>query len=69
MNNNVEKLKPTGIQNQINIEQISRSVPKDRFSAVEYGLWRIKYYEDEAFRKSKRKLEGSFAFFSPKKRR
>ena len=63
------KLKPTGIQNQINIEQISRSVPKDRFSAVEYGLWRIKYYEDEAFRKSKRKIDGSFAFFSPKKRR
>ena len=64
------KLKPTGLQNQINIEQISRSTPKDRFSAVEYGLWRIKYYEDKAFRRNKRKLgEGSFAFFSPKKRR
>lgn len=63
------KLKPTGVQNQINIEQISRSVPKDRFSAVEYGLWRIKYYEDSAFRKSKNKLNGQFAFFSPRKRR
>ncbi len=27
------KLKPTGIQNQIKVEQISRSMPKDRFSA------------------------------------
>ena len=62
------KLKPTGIQNQINIEQISRSTPKDRFSAVEYGLWRIKYYEDEAYRKTKRKLSGNYAFFSPRKR-
>lgn len=64
------KLKPTGIQNQINIEQISRSTPKDRFSAVEYGLWRIKYYEDLALRKNKRKFTGgNFAFFSPKSRR
>ena len=62
------KLKPTGIQNQINIEQISRSTPKDRFSAVEYGLWRIKYYEDKALRKNKRKLSGNYAFFSPRTR-
>lgn len=63
------RLKPTGIQNQVNIEQIARSIPKDRFSAVEYGLWRIKYYEDLALRKNKRKLEGKFAFYSPRDRR
>ena len=62
------KLKPTGIQNQINIEQISRSTPKDRFSAVEYGLWRIKYYEDKVLRKKKKKLSGNYAFFSPRAR-
>jgi hypothetical protein len=62
------KLKPTGIQNQINIEQISRSTPKDRFSAVEYGLWRIKYYEDKALRRKKKKLSGNYAFFSPRAR-
>lgn len=27
------KLKPTGIQNQIKVEQISKSMPKDRFSS------------------------------------
>lgn len=48
------KLKPTGIQNKIDIEQISRSMPKDRFSALEYGLWRVKYYEDQAIKKRKR---------------
>lgn len=64
------RVKPTGVQNQINIEQISRSMPKDRFSAAEYGLWRIKYYEDKALRKNKRKIgEGGFAFFKPSKRR
>lgn len=28
------KLKPTGVQNQIKVEQISKSMPKDRFSAL-----------------------------------
>ena len=63
------KLKTTGIQNQIVIEQISRSIPKDRFSSLEYNLWRIKYYEDKFFRKSKKKIEGKMAFFSPRDRK
>lgn len=63
------KIKPTGVQNQIVIDQISRSTPKDRFSATEYGLWRIKYYEDKAFRKKKNKLSGQYAFFKPRTRR
>ena len=42
------KLKPTGIQNQFKIDRISRSIEKDRFSSLEYGLYRVKYYEDKA---------------------
>ena len=63
------KLKPTGVQNQFKVDRISRSIEKDRFSALEYGLYRVKYYEDEAIRKSKKKDYGQFAFFSPRNRR
>lgn len=63
------RLKPTGIQNKLQIEQISKSTPKDRFSSLEYALWRVKYYEDEAMRRRKRKLNGNFAFFTPKTRK
>ena len=62
------KLKPTGIQNQLKVERISTSIEKDRFSALEYGLFRIKYYEDKAIYKNKRKNYGQYAFFSPRKR-
>ena len=61
------KLKPTGVQGQIAVEQISKRINKDRVSALGYGLYRIKYYEDEEFRRKKRSLFGgkSMAFFSP----
>lgn len=62
------KLKPTGIQNQFKVEQISRLVNKDRFSSLEYGLYRVKYYEDKAARQSKKRNFGQYAFFSPRKR-
>ena len=62
------KLKPTGVQNQFKIEQISRSINKDRFSALEYGLYRVKYYEDKAIKQSKKKKFGQYAFFSPRQR-
>ena len=62
------KLKPTGIQNQFKVEQISRSINKDRFSSLEYGLYRVKYYEDKAVRQSKKRNFGQYAFFSPRKR-
>lgn len=62
------KLKPTGVQNQFKVERISRSIEKDRFSSLEYGLYRIKYYEDKAARSKKKKGAGQFAFFSPRKR-
>ena len=62
------KLKPTGVQNQFKIDRISRSIEKDRFSALEYGLYRVKYYEDQALKKAKKKNIGQYAFFSPRKR-
>lgn len=62
------RLKPTGVNNQFKVERISKSIEKDRFSSLEYNLWRIKYYEDKAFKQNKRKLTGKFAFFTPKTR-
>ena len=63
------RLKPTGIENKYKVERISQSIEKDRFSALEYGLYRVKYYEDkEIFRKKKKNI-GQFGFFTPKSRR
>ena len=63
------RIKPTGIENKYKVERISKSLEKDRFSALEYGLYRIKYYEDkEIFRKKKKNI-GQFGFFTPKNRR
>ena len=62
------KLKPTGVQNQFKVERISRSIEKDRFSSLEYVLYRIKYYEDKELNQRKKKNIGQYAFFSPRKR-
>lgn len=62
------RLKPTGTQNQFKVERISRSIEKDRFSALEYCLYRIKYYEDKDARKKKKKDFTQYAFLSHKKR-
>ena len=62
------KLKPTGVQNQFKIEQISRSINKDRFSSLEYGLYRVKYYEDKEFQKRKKRDFSQYTFFTPRKR-
>lgn len=59
------KLKPTGIQNQFKVERISTSIPKDRFSALEYGLYRIKYYEDKTRRDGKKRDFSQYSFFTP----
>ena len=51
------RLKPTGIENKYKVERISKSLEKDRFSALEYGLYRVKYYEDkEIFKKRKNNI-------------
>ena len=63
------RLKPTGVENKYKVERISKSLEKDRFSALEYGLYRIKYYEDkEIFRRRKKHMD-QYVFFSPKSRR
>ena len=62
------KLKPTGIQNQFKIDRISRSIEKDRFSSLEYGLYRVKYYEDKALQKKNKRDFSQYTFFSPRKR-
>ena len=63
------KLKPTGTQNQFKVERISHSIEKDRFSSLEYGLYRVKYYEDKAMKKSQQRDVSSYVFFSPRTRR
>jgi len=63
------KLKPTGVQNQFKIERISHSIEKDRFSSLEYGLFRVKFYEDKVLQRRKRRNFGQYAFFSPRTRR
>ena len=63
------RIKPTGIENKYKVERISKSLEKDRFSALEYGLYRIKYYEDKEIFKKRKKHMGQYAFFSPKDRR
>lgn len=62
------RLKPTGAQNQIKIEQISKTIFKDRFSSLEYNLWRVKYYEDKLLHKKKKKLDfKNMSFYTKRK--
>ena len=63
------RLKPTGQKNQFKIDRISRSIEKDRFSALQYLLYRVKYYEDKATYQKKKKNYSQYIFFSPKKKR
>ena len=63
------RLKPTGIENKYKVERISKSIEKDRFSALEYALYRVKYYEDKEIFKRRKKNIGQFGFFTPKNRR
>lgn len=41
------RLKTTGNPNDIMLERINRRYPKDKFSSMEYGLWRIKEREEQ----------------------
>ena len=63
------RLKPTGVSNQFKIERISKSIEKDRFSALEYLLYRVKYYEDkDTYKRRHKKSVDQYVFFSPKSR-
>ena len=58
----------TAAGNNMSLERISTRLEKDRVSSLEYGLWRIKHYEDEIFRIKKRKKRdiSKFIQFTPK---
>lgn len=64
------KLRPSGVPNQISVEQITKRINKDRVSALGYALYRIKEAEDKALRRNHGKGSNtSMAFFSSKKSR
>lgn len=48
------------------LEQINSRFPKDKFSAFEYGLWRIKELEEEAYKRFHKRSGGprKLIFFS-----
>lgn len=47
------RLKHTGLELQV--EQINSRFPKDKYSALAYGLWRIKEIEEAAYQKAARR--------------
>lgn len=49
------RLKRTGNQMDIILEQINARYPKDKYSAFAYGLWRIKELEEEGYKKKSRR--------------
>lgn len=66
------KLKDSSLASgQIAVEQITKRINKDRVSALSYGLYRIKYYEDKMVRKKKAGLldASHMTFFSSRKKR
>ena len=50
------RLKRTGNQTDIVLEQINARYPKDKYSSFAYGLWRIKELEEEAAKKNRRRF-------------
>ena len=61
------KLKPTGTKNEFKIERISKSIEKDRFSSMEYGLYRVKYYEEKNKRRANVRDFSQYNFFTSKR--
>lgn len=60
------RLKRTGNQMDIVLEQINARYPKDKYSAFAYGLWRIKELEEEGAKRMRRYGNGKrqLVFFS-----
>ena len=52
------RLKRTGSNLDIVLEQINSRYPKDKYSAFAYGLWRIKELEEEEYKRSRRRSGG-----------
>lgn len=58
------KLKPTGMNNVIAVEQINKRITKDKFSALEMGVYRISLIESEYIaRQRNRGLNRKLTFF------
>ncbi len=60
------KIKPTGNNEDITLEMISKRKTKDKFSSFEYGLWRIKEREEQYFKKKRRgqDAKGKYMFYT-----
>ena len=52
------RLKKTGANMDIVLEQINPRYPKDKYSAFAYGLWRIKEIEEEQAKRRRRRGSG-----------
>ena len=52
------RLKKTGSNMDIVLEQINPRYPKDKYSAFAYGLWRIKEIEEEQAKRRRRRASG-----------
>ena len=52
------RLKKTGSNMDIVLEQINPRYPKDKYSAFAYGLWRIKEIEEEQAKRKRRRAGG-----------
>ena len=60
------RLKQTGRGSDVVLEQINSRVGKDKFSSLEYGLWRVKELEDAYLKtKGKRTKKRDLIFFTP----
>ena len=57
------RIKSGGSVQNIVLEQINTKMPKDKFSAFEYGLWHIKKMEDEEMRKRSRRRKSKLVDF------
>ena len=58
------KIKPTGVSNQIAVEQINKRMIKDKFSALEMGVFRVSELEQEELSHARnRGLTRKLSFF------
>ena len=51
------KIKQTGALD-VKLEQINTHMGKDKFSSLEYGLWRLREIEEEYYKKKRRRSKG-----------
>ena len=57
-------LRLKGVGNDIKLEQINSNMLKDKFSAFEYGLWRIKELEEEWYKNARSRQGPRKLFFA-----